>query len=69
MELHQDVVAAMMVAFIALAAGATGCMERSQPAESHDRGIENSDQPQSTHTRTSGEGVIGGWLSIRGKLR
>jgi len=40
----------------------TGCGRRdcNQPAESHARGITNSDQPQSRQTRMSGEGVIGG---------
>jgi len=37
-----------------------GRRERNQPAESHARGITNSDQPQSRQTRMSGEGVIGG---------
>ena len=40
-------------------------MGRSHPAESQERGIENSDQPQSRQTRTSGEGVMGGWLRVR----
>ena len=43
--------------------------DRSQPAESQERGIENSDQPQSRQTWMSGEGVIGGWLSVRWQLR
>jgi len=44
-----------------VAAGA-GCGrdERNHPAESHERGIENSDQPQSRQTKTSGDGVMGG---------
>lgn len=46
-----------------------GRSERNQPAESHARGITNSDQPQSMHTRMSGEGVMGGWLKVRGLLR
>lgn len=37
-----------------------GRRERNQPAESHARGITNSDQPQSRQTRMSGEGVMGG---------
>ena len=41
----------------------------SHPAESQDRGTENSDQPQSKHTLISGEGVTGGWLNVRGLLR
>ncbi len=41
------------------------CMGRSHPAESQERGIENSDQPQSRQTRTSGDGVMGGWLRVR----
>ena len=44
-------------------------MGRSHPAESQERGIENSDQPQSRQTRTSGEGVMGGWLRVRWQLR
>ena len=42
---------------------------RSQPPPSQERGMENSDQPQSTQTRTSGDGVRGGWLSVRVELR
>ena len=42
---------------------------RNHPAASHDCGITNSDHPHSTQTRTSGEGVIGGWLRVRGVLR
>jgi hypothetical protein len=37
-----------------------GRAERNHPADNQERGIENSDQPQSTHTYTSGEGFIGG---------
>jgi hypothetical protein len=50
---------------------ATGCgrIGRSHPAESQERGIENSDHPQSRQTMTSGDGVIGGWLSVRRQLR
>ena len=50
---------------------AVGCFLRglSQPAESQGSGIENSDQPQSIQTLTSGEGVMGGWLRVRGKFR
>jgi hypothetical protein len=44
-------------------------VEPSQPAFSQARGMENSDHPQSKHTHTSGEGVMGGWLSVRGELR
>jgi len=44
-------------------------MERNHPADSQERGIENSDQPQSKHTRTSGDGVMGGWLRVRRLLR
>jgi hypothetical protein len=33
---------------------------RSHPAESHDLGTENSDQPQSRQIWISGEGVSGG---------
>jgi hypothetical protein len=49
----------------------TGCvrMGRSQPAESQERGMENSDQPQSRQITTSGEGVMGGWLRVRWQLR
>lgn len=53
----------------ALFAGACGRSERSQPADSHEWGIENSDHPQSRQTRMSGDGVMGGWLSVRGLLR
>jgi len=42
---------------------------RSQPAESQASGMENTDQPQSMQTLISGEGVIGGWLRVRGELR
>ena len=42
---------------------------RSQPADRHVGGMENSLQPQSRHTRMSGDGVSGGWLSVRGPLR
>jgi len=41
----------------------------SQPAESQERGIENSDQPQSRQVLTSGDGFNGGWLSVRGLFR
>jgi hypothetical protein len=44
-------------------------MERNHPAESQERGIENSDQPQSRQTCMSGEGVMGGWLKVRGLFR
>jgi hypothetical protein len=49
----------------------TGCgrIGRSHPAESQERGMENSDHPQSRQTITSGDGVIGGWLSVRMQLR
>lgn len=40
--------------------------DRSQPADSQERGTENSDQPQSRQIRTSGDGVKGGWLNVRG---
>lgn len=42
------------------AAGCCGRVERNHPAAIHERGIENSDQPHSRHTRTSGDGFIGG---------
>ena len=48
---------------------ACGRSERSQPPESHERGMENSDHPQSRQTRMSGDGVRGGWLNVRGLLR
>ena len=48
---------------------AAGRAERSHPAESQERGTENSDQPHSTQIWTSGEGVNGGWLIVRGPLR
>jgi len=49
------------------AAGGAVCgrIERNHPAESQERGIENSDQPQSRQTKTSGDGVMGGWLRVR----
>lgn len=49
---------------------AIGCFLRgvSQPAESHGWGIENTDQPQSRQTVTSGDGVTGGWLRVRGEF-
>jgi hypothetical protein len=53
----------------ATGAGASGRSERSQPAESHDLGMENSLQPQSRHTTISGAGDMGGWLSVRGPFR
>lgn len=37
-----------------------GRSERSHPADSQERGIENSDHPQSRQTRMSGDGVMGG---------
>jgi hypothetical protein len=46
-----------------------GRNERNHPADSQERGMENSDQPQSRQTRTSGDGVMGGWLKVRGLLR
>jgi len=46
-----------------------GRNDRNHPADSQERGMENSDQPQSRHTRTSGDGVMGGWLKVRGLLR
>jgi hypothetical protein len=49
--------------------GGAGRSERNQPAESQEWGMENSDQPHSTHTWMSGEGFIGGWLRVRGALR
>jgi len=52
-----------------LAGAGAGRMGCSQPALSQERGMENSDQPQSRQTRISGEGVMGGWLSVRGRLR
>jgi hypothetical protein len=42
---------------------------RSQPADNQEDGMKNSDHPQSRHTRISGDGVIGGWLMVRGMLR
>ena len=49
----------------AVAGADCGRIERNHPAESQERGIENSDQPQSRQTRTSGDGVMGGWLRVR----
>jgi len=57
------------VAMLLLVWTGAGRMECSQPAFSQERGMENSDQPQSRHTMISGEGVMGGWLSVRGRLR
>jgi len=60
----------MIADSMALAPGAIGeRIELNQPAESQERGIENSDQPQSRQTWTSGEGVMGGWLNVRGPFR
>ena len=52
-------------------ATATGCgrSDRNHPAESQELGMENSDHPQSRQTRMSGDGVMGGWLIVRGLLR
>jgi len=50
------VTAAIPASFVA----GCGRNDRNQPADSHARGITNSDQPQSRQTRMSGEGVIGG---------
>ena len=47
-------------------AGGTGRNELSHPAESQVLGIENSLQPQSRQIIMSGEGDMGGWLSVRG---
>jgi len=52
-----------------VAGAVCGRIERNHPAESQERGIENSDQPQSRQTSTSGDGVMGGWLSVRWQLR
>ena len=54
---------------IGVGAGEAGRNERSQPADSQERGTENSDQPQSRQIQMSGEGVIGGWLMVRKTLR
>jgi hypothetical protein len=43
--------------------------DRNHPAESQAPGMENSLHPQSKQTRTSGEGVIGGWLMVRNVFR
>jgi hypothetical protein len=48
---------------------AAGREDLNQPAESQERGTENSDQPQSRQIWTSGEGITGGWLNVRGLLR
>jgi hypothetical protein len=50
-------------------APACGRCEPNHPAESHALGMENSLHPQSRQTDTSGDGVIGGWLMVRGILR
>jgi hypothetical protein len=49
----------------------TGCGRsgRSHPADNQASGTKNSDHPQSRQTRISGEGLIGGWLNVRGTLR
>jgi hypothetical protein len=67
---RQEAIAAIFVATMGAAVGA-GCgrIERNHPAASQERGIENSDQPQSRQTSTSGDGVIGGWLRVRWQLR
>jgi len=64
-----EALAVRMGVSIGVGAGGAGRCERSHPAESQELGIENSDQPHSTQTCTSGEGFMGGWLSVRGKLR
>lgn len=64
-----DALAARMGLSIGVGAGGAGLRERNQPAESHERGMENSDQPHSTQTFMSGDGVMGGWLRVRGTLR
>jgi len=61
----QDLAAAE-VAVMGTTAGRIG---RNHPAESQERGMENSDQPQSRQTFTSGAGFMGGWLNVRGPLR
>ena len=59
---HPYIVAANT--FVAVMAAALGVgwvrAERNHPAASQERGIENSDQPQSRQTSTSGGGFIGG---------
>jgi hypothetical protein len=65
---HDQVVAELYITTLGRTCGTisvsatAGCgrRERSQPAESHARGMTNSDQPQSRQTRISGEGVMGG---------
>jgi len=52
-----------------LEAAACGRIGRNQPAFNQESGIENIDHPQSRHTLMSGDGVIGGWLNVRGLLR
>jgi len=52
-----------------LGAGRGGACGRSQPAASQARGTENSLHPQSMQMRTSGDGVTGGWLRVRGPSR
>jgi len=59
---------ASLVVVIALT-DCCGRAGRSHPAASQLRGIENSEKPHSWQTFTSGEGVIGGWLNVRGVLR
>jgi hypothetical protein len=55
-----EVAEATFAAAMAATLGTAEVLSRSQPAASHERGIENSDQPQSVHTRISGGGFIGG---------
>ena len=63
---HRYVVSAATFAETADGVAGAGCgrIERSHPAESQERGIENSDHPQSRQTWTSGDGVNGGWLRV-----
>jgi hypothetical protein len=68
-RLYEAIAIILAVAVSALFGTACGPGGRNQPAESQERGIENSDQPQSRQTWMSGEGVKGGWLRVRGLLR
>jgi hypothetical protein len=67
----QEATRTALMAVTVAVAGVAGCFlwERSQPAESQESGMANSDQPQSRQTLTSGDGDMGGWLRVRGELR
>jgi hypothetical protein len=68
-ELAQEIIATFADLTEGAVDTACGRIAPNHPAASQERGMENSDQPQSRHTRTSGEGVMGGWLKVRTQLR